>query len=299
MPTTPPIEIGYEDLTASAAAGAPRGFELRRLVGASIAAPATGSPHRHEYHEIILCEQGRGMHTIDGQARDLLPGTAALIGRGRVHLMLYLDAFTGWIVRFTEEFLPPADQDVLVETLNGLFNPLGSGLTLSLPDHEADDLGKLLAMMHAEQTRPGGQRRDLVLRHLLATLLLRLDRYRTDQPGDDRRALPEYRVYQDFLIQLENGFRTYHGVGAYATALNLSPGALSRALNRAVGKTAKQLIAERIVLEAKRQLTYTTLSIKEIAELLGFRDQFRFSKVFKSQTGLPPQAFREEWQKGT
>jgi AraC-like DNA-binding protein len=134
---------------------------------------------------------------------------------------------------------------------------------------------------------------------LLAILLLRVDRYRTDQPHDERRALPEFRVYQEFLIQVENGFRTEHRVAAYADALNLSPARLSRALSRAVGKTAKQLIAERIVLEAKRQLTYTTLSVKEIAQSLGFHDQFRFSKVFKSQTGLPPQAFREQWLKAT
>jgi AraC family transcriptional activator of pobA len=292
-------QIAFYSLSPAADGTASRGLELLRPVAWSVAAPDTGTPHRHEYQEIILVESGRAMHTIDGRPRVLQPGTAAVIEKGRVHLMLLTERLTGWIIRFTDDFLPSAEPDALTETVRGLFNPLTGTPELTLPAPEQAELGQLLSLMESEYARPEGQRRELVLRHLLAALLLRLDRYRTDQPADERRALPEYRLYQDFLLELERAFRTEHGVAYYADALNLSPERLSRALNRAVGKSAKQLIGERSVLEAKRLITYTTLSMKEIAASLGYSDQFRFSKAFKRQTGLLPQAFREEWRKVT
>ncbi len=292
-------EIAFYRLPEAAPDGLPRGFDLLRPVAMTTAAPDTGTPHRHEYQEIILVEGGQATHTVDGQPRLLLPGAVALIGRGRVHFMLHTDDLTGWIVRFTEDFLPGDDRGLESDTLRDLFNPLGPSQTLHLPDLERADLHHLLTVIEHENKRPEGSGRDLAIGHLLAVLLLRLARYQTDQANDERLALPEYRVYQDFLILLEQSFRTEHGVAFYAAALNVGPDHLSRALNRAVGKTAKQLIAERIALEAKRLLTYTALSIKEIAQALGFSDQFRFSKAFKAQTGLPPLAFREQWLKVT
>ncbi len=292
-------DIALYRLPEAAPDGLPRGFELLRPIGMTTAAPETGTPHRHEYQEIILVEGGQATHTVDGQPRLLLPGSVALIGRGRVHFMLHTDDLTAWIVRFTEDFLPGDDRGLETDTLRGLFNPLGPGQTLHLPDQERANLHHLLTLIEDENQRTEGTGRDLAIGHLLAVLLLRLARYRTDEINDERLALPEYRVYQDFLILLEESFRIEHSVAFYAAALNVGPDYLSRALNRAVGKTAKQLIAERIALEAKRLLTYTSQSIKEIAQTLGFSDQFRFSKAFKAQTGLPPLAFRVQWRKVT
>jgi AraC-like DNA-binding protein len=294
-----PSEIAYFKISPQPAEGVRRGFDLLHPQGLTTAVPATGPYHRHDFQEIILVESGRGVHSVDGQPGDLLPGTAALIGQGRVHLMLHTDELTAWIVRFTADFLPRAEGELEGELLTRLFNPLGPGQTVPIPEGEREELHQILRLIELDFTRPQPVRSDLTIRHLLTVLLLRLDRLATEQPGDERLSLPEYRTYQDFLLVLEEHFRSEHRVAFYAEALYLSPDRLSRSLAQAVGKTAKQLIAERIVLEARRLLTYTTLSMKEIADALGFRDQFHFSKAFKGQTGLPPQAFREQWLKAT
>ncbi len=72
----------------------------------------------------------------------------------------------------------------------------------------------------------------------------------------------------------------------------MSPGALSRILTRLTGRTTKQLILERVNLEAVRLLRFSDLSVKEIADRLGFSDQFAFSKAFKRQRGEAPLDFR-------
>ena len=63
-------------------------------------------------------------------------------------------------------------------------------------------------------------------------------------------------------------------------------------LTRLTGRTTKQLILDRVILEAVRLLRFSDLSIKEIAARLGFSDQFAFCKAFKRQRGEAPLDFR-------
>ena len=91
---------------------------------------------------------------------------------------------------------------------------------------------------------------------------------------------------------LERDFTTNHDAGHYAAELGVTPGTLSRTLTKLTGRTTKQLILERVVLEAVRLLRFSDLSVKEIAARLGFSDQFAFSKAFKRQRGAAPQDFR-------
>jgi AraC family transcriptional regulator, transcriptional activator of pobA len=98
---------------------------------------------------------------------------------------------------------------------------------------------------------------------------------------------------------LEQHFADRHDVQYYADALHMSPANLSRQLQALLGKTTKQLIDERIVLEARRLLQYTPQSVGEIAYALGYSDQFHLSKTFKRLIGVSPQEYREQRQKTT
>jgi AraC family transcriptional activator of pobA len=102
-----------------------------------------------------------------------------------------------------------------------------------------------------------------------------------------------------FVPLLEQHFADRHDVQYYADALHLSPVRLSRQLQTILGKSTKQIIDERIVLEARRRLQYTTQSVGEIAFVLGYSDQFHLSKAFKRLVGVSPQEFREQRQKTT
>ncbi|STD11909.1 helix-turn-helix domain-containing protein [Chryseobacterium carnipullorum] len=53
------------------------------------------------------------------------------------------------------------------------------------------------------------------------------------------------------------------------------------------------MIAQRLILEAKRELSFGALTIKEIAFKLGFSDASYFSRFFKKQTGRNPEGFKE------
>jgi AraC-like DNA-binding protein len=99
---------------------------------------------------------------------------------------------------------------------------------------------------------------------------------------------------KNFKDLLEKHFIDWKKVGDYATELNLSSDYLNNVVKATIGKTAKELIQQRTVLEAKRLGLHTNLSTKEIAYQIGFDDPSHFSKFFKNVEGASFTDFRTE-----
>ena len=92
------------------------------------------------------------------------------------------------------------------------------------------------------------------------------------------------------LVELH--YRNHHNVSDYANMLNITPKNLNKKIVSEKQVAPSIIIKQRIILQAKRLLANTTLSIKEIADYLGYEDYSYFVRFFKSQTGLPPLSFR-------
>jgi AraC family transcriptional activator of pobA len=88
-----------------------------------------------------------------------------------------------------------------------------------------------------------------------------------------------------------------HDVAAYANMLNMSAGHLGEVIKQQSGKTAIELIHERLTLEAKRLLFHTENSIKEISFELGFEDASYFNRFFKRISEQTPLAYRNDTRK--
>ena len=106
------------------------------------------------------------------------------------------------------------------------------------------------------------------------------------------RSSTDVQLHRNFVEALERDFTSNHEARHYAAELGVTTGTLSRTLTRLTGRTTKQLILERVLLEAARLLRFSDLSVKEIAARLGFNDQFAFSHAFKRQRGEAPLDFR-------
>ncbi|MGI4862854.1 MAG: helix-turn-helix domain-containing protein, partial [Janthinobacterium lividum] len=95
-----------------------------------------------------------------------------------------------------------------------------------------------------------------------------------------------------FTNLLDTHYASLHQVSDYAARLRLRPGVLNEQLRQQSGKTAGTLLHERLVLEARRLLFHTGLSVAEIAFALGFEDPSYFSRFFRRLTGQAPAAYR-------
>lgn len=103
----------------------------------------------------------------------------------------------------------------------------------------------------------------------------------------------------EFLTDLINeNYTSQKETDFYAESLNITTHHLNHVVRRLRGSTVKKLVSQRIVLEAKRELSYGQKSIKEISYQLGFTDSSYFSRLFKKQTSFSPEIFKTENSRG-
>jgi AraC family transcriptional activator of pobA len=271
-------EPTVDDLPAEADALEVRSIELEHIGGADVR-----EPHRHAYHELIWVREGSGRHLIDGAPLEFGPRTLTLIAKGQVHQFERGKGISGYVVRFDDEWLSGSRR--------WLFS--GQECTpLTVPEEDAPRFDALLELLRVEVERPAGPESAELRRSLLTAALLWAVRWREAQLEGGGATSTDVQLHREFLETLERDFTTSHEVGHYAAGLGVTTGTLSRTLTRLTGRTTKQLILERVLLEAARLLRFSDLSVKEIAARLGFNDQFAFSRAFKRQRGEAPQDFR-------
>jgi AraC family transcriptional activator of pobA len=241
-------------------------------------------PHRHAYHELIWVREGSGRHLIDGDDVDFGPRTLTLIAKGQVHQFQRAHHVTAVVARF--------EDDWLASSRRWLFSGQACS-ALSVPVEDASRFDALLDLLRVELERPAGPESPELRRHLLSAALLWAQRWREGQLEAGGATRSDLQLYQRFDELLERDFATNHDAGHYAAELGVTTGTLSRLLTKLTGSSTKQLILDRVILEAVRLLRFSHLSIKEIADRLGFNDQFAFSKAFKRQRGEAPADFRQ------
>jgi len=98
--------------------------------------------------------------------------------------------------------------------------------------------------------------------------------------------------YATFLNLLNEYQKHSYCIKEYSHLMKVSPRHLNRIVKYSSGKTACEAIAEKVIMNAKRLLTETNFSIKEIAYEIGFSDQYYFSRFFKKYTGISPKMYR-------
>jgi len=251
--------------------------------------PAFLIPHRKDYYLFVLVKQGSSRHWVDSVPYTLKPDTFYFTVPQQVHLKEEMLPMQGLVLRFTEEFLQ-LEENRGLRDLPLLQNPAG-GHELRLSAADRSFVGDRMCQLLSE-FRGSDPWRNQMLAAQLRVLVLYLSRLYTEQFGvadnGDRRLLKEFQS----LVELH--YRQEHEVAGYAGLLHISPGHLNDRVKQQSGKTAIHHIHARILVEAKRQLLHTELSVKEIADELGFEDPAYFNRWFKRITGNTPMGYRTE-----
>jgi AraC family transcriptional activator of pobA len=232
------------------------------------------------------------VHLLDDQRVEAEAGTVTLIGRGQVHVFAVARDVVGSVVRFDESLLFSGGDGRALPTW--LLSGRGSR-TVRVPPGAFADVEAVIGALADESAGLTDVRTAEVERHLLSVLLLWLERWydasRTERRSGDDASV---ELHRRFAQLLEEDYAAHHDAAHYAGRLGLPPAALSRALSQVTGRTTKELVLDRVMLEAARLLRFTDLSVQEVALRTGFRDPFYFSRAFKRALGAAPQAFRAE-----
>ncbi|MEU8425037.1 AraC family transcriptional regulator [Micromonospora sp. NPDC048835] len=138
------------------------------------------------------------------------------------------------------------------------------------------------------QRHPDDPTARALLRHQLAVLLLRLALAHTGRPP----SRPEDETFHRFRREVEHGYPRSRRVEDYAAELGCSVRTLTRACLAITGRSAKQVIDERVALQASRLLAATDQPIAQIGRQLGFSEPTNFGRFFTREVGVSPGAFR-------
>jgi len=249
-------------------------------------------PHRHDFFEILYLARGSGFHVIDGNKYDIHPPCVFFMSPGQAHKIEFSHDIEGYIFIFNADFylINHSNRNRLIEfpfffTIRQDNPPL-----LLENENEVKFIESLfkraitcLAFDEAFSTDHLRSILDLILT-TCAVL------YKVDENVENKGK--RHILVKKFYQLVEENYEKNLNVSQYAGLLAVTPNHLTQTVSRLTGKSSSQIIKSKQILEIKRLLLHTNLSVTEIASRLNFLDQSYFAKFFKRETGVSPLQYR-------
>lgn len=250
--------------------------------------------HRTGFYHILWFRKGSPIHFVDFNPVKIKSNSILFVPKDSVHRFDKIGGFDGKAILFTDNFFCKTELDTKYLRGTILFNDLLSVSQFQLTDNTEASFLSLFKGLEEEFKKPNDLFQAEILKNYLHNFLLISERERRKQDFIEVKKGADFDYVILFKDLLENDFRIQKQVNKYASQLALTEKRLNQATSKILGKTPKQMIDERIVLEAKRLLSHTGESIKEIGFSLGFDEPTNFIKYFKKHCKITPVEFREE-----
>jgi AraC-like DNA-binding protein len=252
-------------------------------------------PHRTDFYHVFLFENCSPTHFVDFSPVKIKPYTLLFISKDRVHQFDRLLKYDGNVLIFTDDFFCTTDSDAKFLGSTILFNDLTDKLNLQLDKKAFNQFISICNSINAELKLPDDNSKHDILKNLLHNFLLLADREKRKDGFSEIKKGADLDYTLLFKDLLEKSFTGLKNVSAYAEKLHVSEKRLGQATSKVLGKTPKELINARTLLEAKRLLVHGNQSIKEIGFQLGFEEPTNFIKYFRKHTNKTPVEFRESY----
>ena len=262
---------------------------LRQLQGPGLGKAVIESAHRDDYYILLFQQEGVSRLMVDFREVILTGPCIYYILPGQVHHYTSTQEVSGWLLGADPLSIDPAYRQVLEEALS---EPQPAVPALQVQQQ----LDHCIKALHHLLQHPGSILNDTVLSHLISAcagifagvFLAEKERLMVSK---DRPAI----VTHQFRHLVSSNYRQEKSPAAYATLLNLSLPYLNECVKGTTGKPVSYWIRQAVILEAKRLLAYSTLSIKEIAYQLGYDDHTYFSRLFIKVMDITPARFRKTY----
>ncbi len=255
---------------------------------------ALDAPQRPEFHTIYVGLRGKGRLIVDFTPVPLGAGTLTFVARGRVQQFVPDRGVDAWMLLFAPEFVLAGGDAPDPLALPATLAPSWASPAIAMPPDEARELVALAEQLDAEHARPFDDIQAWLLAALLRVLVLRAERLVARLGVTASLAAPLER----FFTILERDHATTRSVAHYARAAGISARRLAELVSDHAGKSTKQVIDERVILEQKRLLVHTELSVKELAARTGFAEPTNLVKFFRHHVGATPLEFRDRHRRG-
>jgi len=250
-------------------------------------------PHTHrDLHQLLVILDGGGEMRAESNTYAFQAPALLVVPAGVVHAFAFRKDTRGYVVTVAETAL--ADLSRREPSFRALFDAaLPVDLTRSAL--EAHELEEAVVRLQREFTWAAPAHATATEARLV-TLLVSAVRATHEITGGSGTGSgsrgPRAALVARFRQAVESNLRSGWGVNRYAKALSVTPAQLRAACLEVTGEPPTRIVHDRLVLEAKRTLMYTSMTVTETAYELGFNDPAYFSRFFSERVGCSPATFR-------
>jgi len=248
---------------------------------------------RVPYFSIILISEGEGELKADFADYPISKGAILFLSPYQP-FMIVGTSLKGVMINFHPDFFCIFRHQNEVASNGILFNDPDHPPFFNIPENESSSIYSIIEHIKAEMLLAGLAQQDLLIAYLKILLIraIRIKFLKSTTSLLLDRDTADANLLRQLKGMIEIHFRTKHSGGEYAELLNVSIKTLGRIVKNHFQTTLTEIISERIVMEAKRELNLTSKTVKEIAYDLGFNDEYHFSRYFKNKINFSPQLYR-------
>jgi AraC-like DNA-binding protein len=253
--------------------------------------PERLQPHYHEFFQVFVLN-GCAAVMQDFEEFQVTGHTLVFLSPGQVHTVAPGEGLSGTALSFSQEFFDFRTTPPSLLYQFPFFYAAELSTRLQVPEDDPDGVLEMVPVLQNEFDAglPGAGE---VMRAALHLFLLRVNRmYARVHPGKGLSRASE--LLRQFHLLVEHRFRELGSVARYAEILGVSANHLQDIIREQTGRSAGEIIRQRRLLDAKRLLLHSDLSVSEIGYGLGFHDPSYFSRFFRRGAGLAPEAFRSQ-----
>ena len=250
---------------------------------------------RNNYYSLIWLTQGSGKIKADFSEYDFKSNSLFSFSPYQPFMLSASKNLAGIAIQFHPDFFCIHKHQTEVACNGVLFNNIYQPPIIHIDDKSSSTFKMLVEQMKTEMQNPALAQYELLISYL-KIFLITASRLKAEQEPQALRAVADLKepfILQNLKDAIEKDFKTKHTASDYAKALNISAKALAKITKAHFNKTLTDLISERIIIEAKRELYLTNKAIKEIAHELGYQDEYYFSRFFKTNADISPQLYRD------
>jgi len=250
-------------------------------------------PHGHSFYHLVFFTKGAGKQTIDFTSFHVKPGQIYFMNPGQVHSWQFSGEVDGYLVNFSENFFDSFFKEPNYLDRFPFFGGYGEDQVIHLTVHYQKEVLELFERLLIE-LKPVKNHATEMIRTLLLQLFITV--IRQIEPARLKQlSKPGFTTLRNFQKLVNENYIKLKLPSEYAARLYITPNYLNALCRDLLGKSAGEIIRDRIMLEARRLLINADISITEIATQLNFQDNSYFTKFFKKYAGKTPEEFRKDY----
>ena len=274
------------------------GFEIVPIENIASKKEAQGhnpeKPHQLKFYNFIFYTSGRGRHYVDFKWYPVEKNTLVYLTKDQINAFEFSNELKGYCLIFTEAYFVSCFPNITEDFVFRLFNSQLFSPILKIPDNSEFEM--YFRLLQSEYGKENSFNQRNVVNSLFIILLSKAESIRKTRSSDIKDT-SKTRCFHRFTLLIEKHYKKTRSASFYAKELAITYKHLNSICKDLAHKTAKNVIDDFVILQAKRRLINARIKSTDLAYELGFEDPTNFTKYFKKNTSFTPNSFIKSLEK--